>query len=217
MRDVLVETAARLIATDGLAGLTLRRLTRAVGTSTMAVYTHFGSMDELRHAIRREGFARFGQRLGAVAPTDDPVADLCLLGWAYWENAVENPNLYRAMFMHGAIDDPAEGVGENTFEMLIDCVERCIDADRFHAPHGPRPLAVQLWAMSHGVTSLFLNQMLTDAEAIAALGAASSNLYAGFGDDPAATRRSLDQAMTRLDPGDDPNSKISTGQIARKR
>ena len=43
-----MEAAARLIATDGLASLTLRRLTREVGTSTMAIYTHFGSMDELR-------------------------------------------------------------------------------------------------------------------------------------------------------------------------
>lgn len=195
MRDLLVETAARLIATDGLAGLTLRRLSREVGTSTMAVYTHFGSMDELRRAIRVEGFTRFGRRLTAVPPTDDPVTDLCRLGWAYWVNALENPNLYRAMFMHGSIDDPGDEVGLDTFETLVDGVQRCIDAGRFGAPEGPRPLAVQLWSISHGITSLYLNQMLSDREAIDALRAASNALVVAFGDDPAAARVSLDRAV----------------------
>ena len=183
MREQLVETAAQIIATDGLAGLTLRRLTREVGTSTMAIYTYFGSMDELRHAIRREGFARMGERFRALQPTDDPVADLYRQGWAYWRNAVENPNLYRAMFMHGGIDDPDEGIGLTTFD-------RCLDAGRF-APAEPRSLAVRLWSMVHGVASLYLNELLGDAEAVDALGANVVALLESFGDEPEATRRSL--------------------------
>ena len=194
MREQLVETAARIIATDGLAGLTLRRLTRDVGTSTMAIYTHFGSMDELRHAIRREGFARMGARFRALPPTDDPVADLARQGWAYWRNAVDNPNLYRAMFMHGGIDDPEASVGETTFDMLVAVVQRCLDAGRF-TPAEPRPLAVRLWSMVHGISSLYLNQLLTEAEAIGALGANVTALLAAFGDDPDATQRSIRDAL----------------------
>src|SRR5438477_232205 len=48
----LIEAAARLIATEGASGLTLRRVAEEVGTSTMAVYTHFGGMPELRRAVR---------------------------------------------------------------------------------------------------------------------------------------------------------------------
>jgi len=190
MREHLVEAAAQIIATDGLAGLTLRRLTREVGTSTMAIYTHFGSMDELRHAIRREGFARMGARFRALEQTDDPVADLSRQGWAYWRNAVENPNLYRAMFMHGGIDDPRAAVGETTFDMLVAAVQRCLDASRF-MPAEPRALAVQLWSMVHGICSLYLNEMLSEPEAITALGDNFAALMAAFGDDADATRRSL--------------------------
>src|SRR4051812_34653733 len=50
MRMALIDAAARLIATEGLGGLTLRRVTEEVGTSTMAVYTHFGGMPELRQS-----------------------------------------------------------------------------------------------------------------------------------------------------------------------
>ena len=190
MREQLVETAARLIATDGLAGLTLRRLTGEVGTSTMAVYTHFGSMDELLHAIRREGFARMGARFRSIAPTADPVADLVRQGWGYWTNAIENPNLYRAMFMHGRPDESDDGVGESTFDQLMSAVQRCIDAGRF-APAEPRPLAVRLWSMIHGITSLYLNELLPASEAIEALAANVAALLASFGDEPDATRLSL--------------------------
>jgi AcrR family transcriptional regulator len=58
VRTALIEHAARITAEEGREALTLRRLAAGVGTSTMAVYTHFGGMDDLRRAVRREGFAR---------------------------------------------------------------------------------------------------------------------------------------------------------------
>src|SRR5580704_4924709 len=114
LRTELVETAARLVATEGRAGLTLRRVAKEVGTSTMAVYTHFGGMDELRREVRREGFARLREQLDAVTTTRDPVADLSLLGVAYYLSAARAPNLYRAMFMDGPVDDTDVGTGLDT-------------------------------------------------------------------------------------------------------
>src|ERR1700722_8816568 len=87
LRTDLIETAARLVATEGRQGLTLRRLAGEVGTSTMAIYTHFGGMDELRREVRREGFARLRDRLDNVKATKDPVADLAMLGLAYYSSA----------------------------------------------------------------------------------------------------------------------------------
>src|SRR2546429_6906673 len=98
LRSALIEAAAQLIATEGASGLTLRRVADAVGTSTMAIYTHFGGMPELRRAVRREGFARLAARAAQMDESDDPVADLATLGIEYNENAVNNPHLYRVMF-----------------------------------------------------------------------------------------------------------------------
>jgi len=181
IRVALVETAARLIATEGLAGLTLRRLTREVGTSTMAVYTHFGSMDELRRAIRREGFARLAEHLGAVGATDDPVADIGDLGRAYWINAVQNPNLYRAMFMDGPTGLDDAGVGLDTFDTLVDAIQRCIDAGRFN-PGDALPPALQMWGLIHGLVTLHLAHLLTAEAAIASLRQGADNLFFAFGD-----------------------------------
>src|SRR5437879_6714033 len=129
LRTALVESAARLIAEEGAAGLTLRRLAREVGTSTMVVYTHFGGMDELRQEVRREGFGRLAEHLNGVVPSRDPVFDLGLLGWAYCRNALTNPNLYRVMFME--VTAPGGPViGYDTFETLVKAVDRAAQAGR---------------------------------------------------------------------------------------
>ena len=134
----------RIIATEGLGKLTLRRLAHEVGTSTMAIYTHFGGMTELRREIRREGFARLGAREAAVATTGDPVADVWALGVAYYGNAIQNPNLYQAMFMDGPVDEADADAGLETFGQLVTAVQRCIDAGRFE------PQTPSAWPRSSG-------------------------------------------------------------------
>jgi AcrR family transcriptional regulator len=173
--DALVEVAARILAEEGPAGLSLRRLAREVGTSTMSVYTHFGSMEELRRAVRAEGFARFAAHLHRVRATDDPVADLIRLGEAYRRNARANPNLYRAMFMDHSdqMEPTSKAAGSETFTILVDAVRRCIELGRFR-PTDPERLAIQLWAYCHGLVALELTGMLERAQVESA--AASTGL-----------------------------------------
>lgn len=187
VRMALVETAAELIAAEGPSQLSLRKLAKAVGTSTMAVYTHFGGMDELRREVRREGFNRLRQYMTDVPKTDDPVADIGMLGAAYYTNAVTNPNLYRAMFMDKPLDGDEE-VGTDTFLILVDAVQRCIDAGQF-GPGDATAMANQLWAISHGVVALQLAGMLEPDAAQAAFLAAGPNLFRAFSAEPQRARR----------------------------
>src|SRR5438477_7894861 len=128
IRPALIEAAARLIATEGAAGLKLRRVAEEVGTSTMAIYTYFGGMPELRRAVRQEGFARLAARAAQAGDSDDPVADLAGLGLAYYEHAMSNPHLYRAMYMEQPLDADDAAAGAETFEILAGAVQRCISS-----------------------------------------------------------------------------------------
>jgi AcrR family transcriptional regulator len=199
IRTALIEEAARLTAEEGPDALTLRRLTSAVGVSTMAVYTHFGSMVDLRREVRREGFTRLAAHLDAVEITGDAVADLFVLGWAYYVNATTNPNLYRAMFMDGPVDEADAEVGKDTFDRLVQGVERCIETGRFD-PADPVELATQLWVTSHGVVALELAGMLPTDQALGCMGDMGRNLCVGFGDSPSAYARSLTRAQPRFTP-----------------
>jgi AcrR family transcriptional regulator len=193
LRPALIEAAARLIATEGSDGLTLRRVADEVGTSTMAIYTHFGGMPELRRALRREGFARLAARAAQKGESDDPVADLARLGLAYHEQAMSEPHLYRVMYMEQPLDAADAAAGSETFSILIAGVERCIGSGRFE-PANAVELATQFWAFGHGVVALELANLLSTEEALNCSAGALLNLFTAWGDDRDAARRSLTSA-----------------------
>jgi AcrR family transcriptional regulator len=172
VRVVLIESAARLLANEGPDALSIRRVAGDVGTSTMAVYTHFGSKDDLVAEVVREAFARLGAELAAVPRTDDPLADLAGAGAAYRRNALANAHLYRVMFDLNptALTDPSVALAhpegdEGAFGALAAAVARCVDAGKLAGD--PAKLALQIWATAHGVVSLELAGFLgRDGEAV---------------------------------------------------
>ena len=198
VREALLEAAARQIATGGSGSLTLRRLVDEVGPSTMAVYTHFGGMQNLRQEVRREGFARLRTHLESGPLTKDPLADLVAGGWAYYDNALENPHMYRVMFLdhHEPSDDV---VGLDTFELLVTLVTRCIEAGKFD-PAEPFNLAVQLWSTLHGLVSLELSGLLAEPLAIEMVTSTWRSLFLGFGAEPRAVGRALARARRDVPP-----------------
>jgi AcrR family transcriptional regulator len=136
----------------------------AVGTSTMAIYTHFGGMPGLRQAVRREGFARLSARLAAVRPSDDPLADLVQVCLAYYENATADPDLYRVVFMEAAVGEADAVIGSDAFEYLVGAVRRCIELGVFE-PADPVALATEVWALGHGGVTLQLAGLLAPVRA----------------------------------------------------
>lgn len=197
VREALIEAAAFLLVREGPAALSSRRLAEEVGTSTMAVYTHFGGMDGLRRALRERGFARLTDYFDLVPVTRDPVADLAALGWAYCFNAVANPQIYRAVFLEAPIDSDDEAIGRAAVQQPIDTVARCIEAGRFR-PADPESLGIQLWVASHGMVTGLLAHLLTLEEVIEHFSAMGVNLFIGFGDDPKKAKRSIQRAQRHM-------------------
>src|SRR6478735_1068755 len=93
LRRRLLDTAASLIARDGAAGVSLRGLAAAAGTSTTAVYSLFGGKAELLSAVLDDGFASF-----AASQQEAAAGGLEALGRAYRAWALEHPVLNGLMF-----------------------------------------------------------------------------------------------------------------------
>ena len=166
VRAALIEAAARLIAEGGPAALSTRRLATEAGTSTMAVYTYFGSMSELVREIVHDGFARLEQAFSLVELTDDPVADMVLLGRSYRHNAVTHRQIFGVMFggssLGGfALNEEDRQYGRFTLTKVVECAARCIEAGRFR-PDDPGLVAHQMWLGVHGTVSLELGAYLID-------------------------------------------------------
>lgn len=199
---VLVEAAAKLLAEEGPGALSTRRLAAAVGTSTMAVYTHFGGMDDLVRAMVHEGFLRLHRRMTQVGTSEDPVADVASLGWVYRDNALDHPHLYVVMFGNASIGgfsltDEDRQHGRYTLEVLVDAVRRCIEAGRFRGDD-PQVVAHQMWIAMHGLVSLELGgYLIAPYGADLCFAALVCGLILGAGDDPRAADQSIKRAAQR--------------------
>ncbi|SRR6266496_406766 len=188
VRASLIDIAARLLAEEGPPALSTRRIAAEAQTSTMAVYTHFGSMSGLVREIVHEGFARLQNQFSQVKQTDDPVADLCVHGRAYRGNARENSHLYAAMFGGEALSgfeltEEDRQHGRYVLAAIVDCVARCIDGGRFR-PGEAGMVAHHMWFAMHGLVNLELGRYLIEPwTADACFETQLVSLVVGAGDD----------------------------------
>src|SRR6266508_5690707 len=66
-RRRILDAAARLVETDGLDGLTMRRLSETAGVSYATVYNLIGSKEDVLVALLRSGLEDLGAQLASVA------------------------------------------------------------------------------------------------------------------------------------------------------
>jgi AcrR family transcriptional regulator len=214
VRAVLIEAAAKLIAEEGPAGLSTRRLAAEADTSTMAVYTYFGSMSELVREIVHDGFARLERLFSLVEPTDDPVADMVLLGRAYRHNAVTNRHVFGVMFGESslggfALTEEDRQYGRFTLTRVTDCAMRCIEAGRFRHDD-PGLVAHQMWLGVHGTVCLELGAyLIAPYDADRCFESQIAALMIGAGDQREMTNKSVATSVDRF--------RIVFGALGRRR
>lgn len=171
VRARLIEEAARILGEEGPSALSVRRLAAGAGTSTMAVYTHFGAMSAVVDAVATEGFRRLIDHVDAVGRSDDTIADLRRSAAAYRDNALENRHLFGVMFgaislgsFHGQGADPEVAIA--AFDQIAALIERAMDAGTLLGGD-PREVAAQFWSALHGYVMLELSgnvRIIDDAE-----------------------------------------------------
>ena len=97
VRQLILDTASRLLETEGPDALTMRRIASEAGCSTSVLYTMFGGKTGVTDGLWREGFERLRQAL-QQAEGDGPLGRLAAMGRAYRANALANPAYYTVMF-----------------------------------------------------------------------------------------------------------------------
>jgi AcrR family transcriptional regulator len=206
----VLAAGVRILERDGVGALSARNVATEAGTSTMAVYTHFGGMTGLIDAIAREVFERFTMVLTDIAQTDDPVADFLRMGLAYHEFAMANPQRYQLMFGTSAppsltrhradltVSVSATNRSEWTasFGALRRAVHRMMAAGRIRTDD-ELVVAGRLWSVNHGVVMLETAGFFgTEGHGLTQiLGPLVLDTLVGLGDDREAATRSLQTAV----------------------
>lgn len=165
-RQEVLARAAELLATEGPAALSVRRIAAEAGESTQVIYTRFGGKAGVIEGLYHEGFRRLAAALEAVPHSGDPLTDLVAVQRAYRRAALQNPAFYAVMFGRPIPEfEPSiesRRLVWGTFGSLVEAVRSCVEAGEMVAPRGDEDLARELWGAAHGLVSLELAQMVVD-------------------------------------------------------
>jgi AcrR family transcriptional regulator len=167
--EALLETAERVVETDGLEALTVRRVAEGAGTSTRAVYSIYGSKDGLVVALGRRAFDYLREGLDALPATDDPAADLVEAGVHVFRRLlVDHPSLFRIGVQWGTLPDPqlAAGFRDAAQQALAGLRDRVARLDAAGALGGRAvPDATrEFHALCEGLAAMELRSLLPDRE-----------------------------------------------------
>lgn len=163
-RDVeegLLEAAERILAEEGPAAITVRKVASCAGVAPMGVYNRFNGKQGLLEAMFVRGFQRLREMV-ASANGPDAVQRLRAGCVMYREFAVTHPERYRLMFDHMHDIEPGEQALLEAFASFDQLVQN-VTAARQLRPLGVGSdveVAQQIWSALHGAVSLELTGMM---------------------------------------------------------
>jgi len=158
LREEILAAAADLLERDGNEdAVTLRAVAREVGISAPSIYGHFDDRQAIVAAVIDSVFTDFVAALrGAIVGVDDPVQQLRRIGRAYLAFAAERPRRYRLLFDRRDLerdDRPRAGVRRDSFGVLADALQACVDAGRSTSIDVLGD-ATSMWTSLHGFATL---------------------------------------------------------------
>jgi AcrR family transcriptional regulator len=159
-RDLLLDTAEAILATEGLGSLGVRAVARRAGLSHNAPLRHFTSLAELRTAVATRGFVAFtaatADAVAVQGPSDPVVARAERLGRAYVRFALDHPGRFALMWRFDLLepDDAFVRESRRAYTVLAELVGECQRAG-LRPDLGRDMLAAIFWTSMHGIASLW--------------------------------------------------------------
>jgi AcrR family transcriptional regulator len=163
----LVEVALKLLESEDVESLTLRRVAREAGVSHGAPLRHFSGLADLRAEVAARGFRILSDAIDQASRSlpagTGATTRLRAAGVAYVEAAIARPALFALMFRPDLLDDANPRLrieSAEAFERLVRLVETVQDAG-FEPDSDPRTVAAAIWASVHGLASLWSQGVLS--------------------------------------------------------
>jgi AcrR family transcriptional regulator len=155
----ILKAAHALWKRGGDEALTLRAVARAAGTNTPAVYRRFSNRNDLLRGVLLRTIGRFR----AMFEAGKTIADMVDI---YVDYALEEPHEYELFYTYVRQLNPRKGSGRlrpirdsrPNFGLLEDRLAQQFGG----APEDHTKLALAVWAVAHGTTTLLLSKALPE-------------------------------------------------------
>jgi AcrR family transcriptional regulator len=145
-----LQAAYELAREEGLSGVTARNIARRLGCSTQPIFRIWDGMDALKRDLFAYANAQFAQYLMQPGAEGD---EFFTIGFRYVQYASEEPNLFKMMFMSGAVE--SDSLIE-LFTSDADNIEimKTIPANARCTSEQIKDLFVKIAIFTHGIASL---------------------------------------------------------------
>src|SRR3954469_2802750 len=127
-REAIARAARDILVAEGLHSVSLRRVAASLGVTAPALYAHVVDKRDLLQGIVEREIDTLLERFRSLDATD-PVARLQAMAVAYVEYGLQNPDLFRAMFLfrpeltaEPSADRPA--LGSQILQAFVDGVRK---------------------------------------------------------------------------------------------
>ncbi len=161
MQDLKLRISAaaqELFLSEGVNGVSMRRIAGLVGVTPPAIYRHYRDKDELLDEIVSSGLEILDGYLRPALAAPDPYQRLVALADGYLAFALEQPKHFDLAFL---VPAPARAMStelqrhnRETFRFAVEQIGACMAAGRLR-PGDPLETAVLLWSTAHGMVTLF--------------------------------------------------------------
>jgi AcrR family transcriptional regulator len=159
-REAISQAARDLLVAEGLHAVSLRRVASSLGVTAPALYAHVVDKRDLLQGIAEREIDTLLDRFNRVS-TNDPIERLQQMAIAYVEYGLQNPDMFRAMFLfrpeltaEPRPDAPA--LGTNIHRAFVAAVQNAQGAGVLD-DGDPELAALTVWTTAHGVITTLLS------------------------------------------------------------
>lgn len=159
-REAIAEAARDILVSEGLQGVSLRKVAGRLGVTAPALYAHVADKRDLLQGIADQEIDNLLERFRSARGTDpvDRVSQQC---HAYLDWATDNPDLFRALFLYQP-ELTNERTGEESppvvrlFEEISRAVHDARNGGHLGNGDDPQDASLALWASIHGAAVTLL-------------------------------------------------------------
>lgn len=155
-RDDLAQACAELVAEDGLAALSLRRVAERVGIKAPSIYVHFDGKESLLAAARALAAETLGQHLKAQGRRGTARERLLATAIGYLAFAERHPALFALLFLEltSARQSLAEAPdAASPYRLVLARVAEVLGGEAA-VPADVEALGFGIWSLVHGAAVL---------------------------------------------------------------
>lgn len=167
-RDAIVAVTRQHVVERGLDGVSLREVAKSLGVTAPALYAHVEDKRDLLAAVAECEFTRIIERFAAATEgLTDPVERVRATSRAYVDFALEEPELFKVMFLFPpaalAGEAPPLPAATRAFDVPSAATVEAIEQGLFR-PLDPTLAIIAQWAACHGAATVLLMGLGFDDE-----------------------------------------------------